>query len=395
MRGIELGCEMRERATGSRVDINPSLRGTLERHPQAADNVIARSDPNYASAFAKLCFIGDPGRALMSMTEEERDAFARVEVENRAANEGTGSAGGYGVPVVIDPSIILLGSGSINPFRALSKTVTGVTNIWKGVSSPGVTAAWTAEAAVVADDTTNLQQPSITAFKGTAFVPFSVEIEQDYVTFTEQLVTLFVDSQAILETAAFSTGSGSGQPYGIQTRLLSNAACQVTSTTHGTIGLVDVHNLFAALPPRYRPNSVWLGSAVTQNAIRAAGDDRLGQLPGAGYSVGAGLMPMSADGVTMQLLGHPFHESSGFADLPVGTTASAAYLTVTDLQKSFIIFDRVGSAQVELVQHLIDPTTARPTGQRGLLYYWRVGSDLSNASGTGQTGAMTLLNKTS
>jgi HK97 family phage major capsid protein len=395
MRGIELNCEMAERATGRRSDIAPSVRSTLERHPQAADCVIARSDPAYASAFAKLLHVGDPGRAAMSMTDEERLAFARVEAEHRAANEGTGSAGGYGVPVLIDPSIVLLGSGAINPFRSLAKTVTGVSNIWKGVSSVGITAAWTAEAAVVADGTPALQQPSITAYKGTGFVPFSVEIEQDYETFSAQLVTLFVDAREVLETTAFSVGTGTGQPWGIQTRLLNNTYSQITSVTHGTVGLVDIHSTFAALPPRYRPNSVWLGSAVTQNSIRAAGDDRLGQLPGAGYSVGAGLMPVSADGVTMNLLGKHYYESSGFADLPVNTTASAAYLTITDLQKSYVIFDRMNSAQVELVSHLVDPSTGRPTGQRGALYYWRVGADVTNSSGVGATGAMTLLNKTS
>ena len=65
-------------------------------------------------------------------------------------------------------------------------------------------------------------------------------------------------------------------------------------------------NTFAALPPRYRPNSVWLGSAVTQNAIRQSGDDRLGQLSGAGYAAGSSLMPVAADGVSMLLLVHKY-----------------------------------------------------------------------------------------
>lgn len=74
----------------------------------------------------------------------------------------------------------------------------------------------------------------------------------------------------------------------------------------------------------------------------------------------------------MMLLGHPFYESSGFADLPVNSTTAAAYLTVTDLTKSYIIFDRMNSATVELVPHLFDPSTGRPIGQRGAYYYWRV-----------------------
>lgn len=356
---------------------------------------MARSDPAYIGAFAKLVAIGDPGRAWASMDDDERAAFGRVEQEHRAANEGTGSAGGFGVPILIDPAIILLGTGSVNPFRHLAKTVTGISDIWNGVASTGITANWTAEGAAVADGTPTLTQPWIPAYKAAEWVPFSMELEADYATFIEQVTMIFIDAQNVLETTAFSIGTGSGQPFGIQTRLLSNTFSQVVSTTHGTIGTVDVYGLFAALEPRYRPNAVWLGSAVTQNAIRQSGDDRLGQLPGAGYSAGSTILPVAADGVNMMLLGHPYHESSGFADLPTNSTASAAYLTVTDFSKSYIIFDGLNSGQVELVPHLFDQATGRPTGQRGVWYSWRVGADTTNSTNVGATGAKTLMNKTS
>jgi hypothetical protein len=99
--------------------------------------------------------------------------------------------------------------------------------------------------------------------------------------------------------------------------------------------------------------------------IRQSGDDRLGQLSGAGYSAGSSLVPVAADGVTMMLLGHPYHESSGFADIPTNSTTSAAYLTVTDLSRSYVTFDRMNSGQVEFVQHLFDTSTGRPIGERG------------------------------
>jgi HK97 family phage major capsid protein len=395
MRAIEGNLTAAEKLTGARADIAPSVRETMEHHPRAADAVIARSDPAYAAAFAKLFAIGDAGRAYASFTEEERVAFSRVEREHRAANEGTGSAGGYGVPILIDPSIILLGAGAINPFRGRAHTVTGISDIWKGVASVGITANWTAEGAAVADGTPTLTQPSIPAYKGAAFVPYTIELEQDYESFVEQVAMLFLDSRNVLETTAFSVGTGSAQPYGLQTRLTNNTFSQVVSTTHGTIGTADIYNVFAALEPRYRPNSVWLGSAVTQNAIRQAGDDRLGQLSGAGTAAGSTLLPVSADGVNMLLLGHTFYESSGFKDLPAGTTASAAFLTVTDLQKSYVIFDRMNSANVELVSHLFDTSTGMPLGQRGAWYSWRVGGDATNGTGVGATGAKTLMNKTS
>jgi HK97 family phage major capsid protein len=395
MRAVEQVCETAEKYMGGRADIAASVRSTMEGHPQAADTVLARSDPAYTTAFAKLLAFGDPGRALASFTDEERAAFARVEQEQRAANEGTGSAGGFGVPILIDPAIMLLGAGATNPFRQLAKTVTGISDIWKGVATAGITAAWTAEGAVVADNTPVLTQPSIPAYKASSFVPYTIELEADYETFVEQVAMLFLDARNILETNAFSVGTGSGQPYGLQTRLLSNTFSQVVSTTHGMVGVNDVYSTFQSLEPRYRPNSVWLGSAVTQNQIRAAGNDLLGQIGGAGYAAGSSLMPISADGVQMLLLGKKYYESSGFADLPTNTTASAAYLTVTDLSKSYIIFDRMNSGTVELVQHLFDTSTGRPIGQRGAYFYWRAGADTTNSTGVGATGAKTLLNKTS
>ena len=62
-------------------------------------------------------------------------------------------------------------------------------------------------------------------------MPFTIELEADYVTFGDQLLTLFMDAQAVLETTALSTGSGSGQPYGIRTRSANNTFSQITSTT--------------------------------------------------------------------------------------------------------------------------------------------------------------------
>jgi predicted phage gp36 major capsid-like protein len=96
----------------------------------------------------------------------------------------------------------------------------------------------------------------------------------------------------------------------------------------------------------------------------------------------------------MNLLGHKFYETSGFADMPINTTATAAYLTVTDLAKSYIIFDRMNSAQVELIPFMFDQATARPNGQRGAWYSWRVGGDMTNSGTTGENGARVLLNKT-
>jgi hypothetical protein len=63
-----------------------------------ARRLIATESDAYRSAFGKAVTQASPG-----FTPEEAHALD----EFRAANEGTGSAGGFGVPVLIDPTIIL------------------------------------------------------------------------------------------------------------------------------------------------------------------------------------------------------------------------------------------------------------------------------------------------
>jgi hypothetical protein len=45
-------------------------------------------------------------------------------MEERALAEGTGSAGGFAIPITIDPSVILTGSGALNPVREVSRVLT-------------------------------------------------------------------------------------------------------------------------------------------------------------------------------------------------------------------------------------------------------------------------------
>jgi hypothetical protein len=66
--------------------------------------------------------------------------------------EGATTTGGFGVPVLIDPSIILTAQGSDNPFLRLCRVVDVTSNVWKGVSSAGVSWSFDAEAAEVSDD---------------------------------------------------------------------------------------------------------------------------------------------------------------------------------------------------------------------------------------------------
>ena len=98
---------------------------------------------------------------------------------------------------------------------------------------------------------------------------------------------------------------------------------------------------------------------------------------GNGYALSDFTVNMLADG-TDQLTGRPVI-TSDYAPAFTGTTGAANYAVVGDFS-NFLVAQRAGMT-VELVNHLFDPTTARPTGQRGWFAFARHGFDAVNSNG--------------
>src|SRR6185312_3878323 len=154
----------------------------------------------------------------------------------RAALSLTNANGGYLLPFVLDPTIILTNSGSANPWRRISNIKQTTSNTWNGVNSAGVTAAWLAEAGVAADATPTVGNIVVTPQKAAALVFGSYEMLED-TDFGQQLPRLLADAKDRLEEAAFATGSGSGQPQGV----VNGATTVVTTATTTVIALADVY----------------------------------------------------------------------------------------------------------------------------------------------------------
>jgi HK97 family phage major capsid protein len=123
------------------------------RDPTGVDAryLAAVGDPAYASAFWKV--LVDSQHGHLRHTPEEIEAVRRVNAveAERGLVGGTDSAGGFALPVTLDPSILLTSDGAINPVRALARVVQISTREWHGVSSAGVTASYDAEASEVSD----------------------------------------------------------------------------------------------------------------------------------------------------------------------------------------------------------------------------------------------------
>ncbi|MFF2111414.1 phage major capsid protein [Rhodococcus koreensis] len=325
----------------------------------AAQGFVARwtaaaGDPDYASAFARMCADPDKGHLLWSPAEAA--AFRRVaeiQSEQRAMGESTGPTGGYMVPLVLDPAILLTSDGSTNPLRKISRVVQTTGSQWAGVTSAGVTAEWTAEADEVSDASPVLAQPNVPVHKGDAFVPFSFEVGDDAPNFVAELQILLVDAADQLQAEAFTNGSGTGQPTGLVTKLAATPGSIVAPTTSGTFSAADIFKVQNALPPRWQPRARWTANLETVNAAKQF-ETTNGSLK----------FPEIATG---QLLGRALNENSA-----QDTTAST--LVYGDFAAGYVIADRIGTT-LEVLPHLLG-ANRRPTLERGALLWFRSGADV-------------------
>jgi HK97 family phage major capsid protein len=311
------------------------LLDTIDVDGSLAERILTTSSPMYRRAFGKKMI----GKGLTP--EEERTLSL------------TTTAGGYAVPVTLDPTVILTSNGVVNPLRQISRIETITGNTWNGVSSAGITAAYSDEATETSDNAPVLAQPVANVEKAQAFVPFSIEIGQDWGSMESQMARMFQDAKDSLEADKFLTGVGhaSHVPEGL---LVGGTA--VVATTGATQFLVgDLYALTEALPPRFQPRASIIANLKQFNRVR--------QFDTSG---GAALWVQLRDSIPNDLVGYPAYQYSNMVST---LTSGSSMITIGDFS-NFLIVDRIGM-NVELVPHLFGGTTHYPTGQRGLYAYWR------------------------
>jgi HK97 family phage major capsid protein len=322
----------------------------------AAVRVLATASPTYERAFGKL--IQDPSG--ISLTHDEREVFTR-------AASLTTTAGGFAVPVIIDPTLILTSDGSANPFRQISRVVPITNDKWKGVSTAGVTAAFSAEGSAITEGSPTLAQPTITAHRAHAQINYSFEIGMDYPGFTSDMLLLLQDAKDTLEATkhAVGAGDGSNEPVGIVTALAGTASEINVAGAEGVFAATDLYAVEEALGPRFRPNASWVANKSIYNRIR--------QFDANG---GAALWERLGAAMPSQLLGYNAYEASAMdGSWDVSATATN-YIAILGDFRNYVIVDRVGMS-VETVQHVVNGD-GKLTGQRGLLAWWRTGADSVN-----------------
>ena len=344
------------------ADRQDAMDKAIRQSPTWAEDFAAHSDPAYLRAWTKLLMAGE-AKGHLAMSDQERAAMSRA-IESRAMAEGATTTGGYGVPVAIDPSILMTGQGSGNPVLDLARKVDVTTNVFKPVNSAGVTWSFDSEAAEVSDDSPVLDQPSVTVFTARGFVPYSLEVEQDYANFQAEMARLLAEGYRELLAEKFARGSGNGEPRGLLTALDANTNSEVTVTTDGAFGVEDLYKVWKAVPERFRDGASWITSVDVNNRIR--------QFATATPAFHASTVTLPA-GAADVLFGKPVYSSSYWPDF-TGTTGAAQILTVGDIPATYTVARRAGMS-IELVPHLLHTNANRPSGQRGYFAWSRIGGN--------------------
>jgi len=322
--------------------------------------LVATSNPHYRSAFQKAA----SGLAPVFSPEEGR-AVREVNYLKRAMSIGTDASGGFAVPVVIDPTIILTAQGSDNPILNRARVETITNDTWKGLSSAGVSWKFGAEASASTDNSPTIAQPEVPTHRADGFIPFSIEIGQDWPGFAERMAELLGSGYDELLADKLTIGTGADTPIGVVSRLAAQTNPDVSTevATAGTIATADIYNMWARLPQRHRrkASTAWMSSTKTQNAIR-----QLGTLD-PNFTVN-----LTEFGIG-SLFGREYDMNDYFVDFTSGT-GTQNWAVVGNWQ-GFLVAQRAGM-NIEFVPMLFDVTNNRPTGQRGWFAWARIGSDV-------------------
>lgn len=340
-------------------DISPAAASRLEHivrvepMPAHARYLAAVGDPDYFSAWAAI--VASPERAAIELNGEERaavrearDAFASMNLA-LGGDPGGIIGTGYPLPLAVDPTLIITGDGSLNPFRNVATQRTIVAKQLQVVTAAQVTASYGAEGSDAAEVSPDPAGVTLTAQRGTAFVRLTYELVADLAGAASEVARLFADAKDNLEATKFALGTGTNEPQGIVTGIELDAG----PFDDPPATVADFVAVQEDLGPRYQARARWL--------MTIAGLNGASQLVAEADDTNAKIMDAAGN-----LLRKPVTE------VPTLGSGRTIY---GDIGAGFAIVDRLGMS-VEPTGVTFNKTTGVPDGSRGFLAIWRSGSGL-------------------
>ena len=177
--------------------------------------------------------------------------------ESRAQSAGTASAGGYTVPQGFHAELEkrLLFFNTLRSVAKVIQTESGNALKWPGSDDTGNTAGLTAENATRTVTDLVYGETTLNAYTYDSTVKVSNELLQDTgINLEAEIASQLGDRIGRAEAAAFTTGTGSGQPQGVVT----GSSAGVTSASATAIALSDIFGLMGSLDWSYQVNAKFM-----------------------------------------------------------------------------------------------------------------------------------------
>jgi len=334
---IEQAREILDRADAEKRELSAEERGQYDRIDQEIDRLaeeiarVEKQESRERELALRDVAAARVGAERVTQPRDEIRAFEAylrsgvVPAELRAAlNEGTPAQGGYLVPTeysdqlvqgLQDQSILRQAGARVIRMTALSMKVPTLTNTSAAVL--------TTEGSAYDEAEPTVGQIDVTAYKFTRLAKVSDELLADamFDVWGNILMPDFAQAFAKAENAAFTTGTGSGQPQGVVTgATVGKAAASASAITAD-----DLIELYHSLDYRHRQNAIWMMNDAVMMAVRKLKDSTNQYL----------WQPGLAAGQPDRLLGRPVITNNNMATI----AASAKTVLFGDFAY-YWIFDR-------------------------------------------------------
>jgi HK97 family phage major capsid protein len=323
---------------------------------ELAKRMLLTGSSHYESGFTKLLRHGTDAFC----SNEERQALVRAAQHLGVGGSDTG--GGYAVPFQLDPTVMLTSAGVVNPIRELARVETIVGKEWQGVTSAGTSVSRGAEEAVAPPSNFTLGQPTLRTNRVQGYTVFSIEIDLSWNALRSEITRMLVDAKA-QEENSFITGDGTGtNPGGVVGSADITSGQEVVCATEDVFAVGDLYATEEALDARWEGNASWLAHKSVYNKIRQFPTDDTGNITNV-------FAENLREGNPRTLLDYPAYRSTAMNSFTTAMATDNKVLMAFGDFKQFLIVDRIGMS-VEMVPTVLDATTGRPTGQRGVYTYW-------------------------
>ena len=196
--------------------------------------------------------------------------------------------------------------------------------------------------------------------------PWTQVLDDSASAISNAIPQLLADARNRLEAAAFVNGTGSTSPLGAIYSVGAVTASRVATTTSGAFGLVDIYQVWNALPAVARQSAKlgWMAGNATISSIRQF--DTTGS---------AAFWTDLNQATPANLLGAPIYEAS---EMTTATTSGSDILIVGDWS-AFAIVSHIAGASLEYIPAVMG-SNQRPTFTSGWQYHHRVGNAVLDES---------------